>query len=88
MKYAAQVPGSLFMSTSSRRRWLATLLALLVVASACGGTASTVSSSGGFSEPEAADELFTGEFATVSGQTIDLGSLEGQDTVLWFWAPW
>lgn len=26
--------------------------------------------------------------ATVAGGQIDFGSLEGQDTVLWFWAPW
>lgn len=26
--------------------------------------------------------------ATVDGGQLDLGSLEGQDTVLWFWAPW
>lgn len=26
--------------------------------------------------------------ATASGGQIDLTSLEGQDTVLWFWAPW
>ena len=24
----------------------------------------------------------------VAGGQIDIGSLEGQDTVLWFWAPW
>ncbi len=29
-----------------------------------------------------------GENSTVSGSQLDLGSLEGQDTVLWFWAPW
>ena len=26
--------------------------------------------------------------STVAGGQIDFGSLEGQDTVLWFWAPW
>ena len=26
--------------------------------------------------------------ATVGGGQIDFGSLEGQDIVLWFWAPW
>ena len=24
----------------------------------------------------------------VGGGQIDLNSIEGQDTVLWFWAPW
>jgi hypothetical protein len=27
-------------------------------------------------------------YDTVTGGQIDLGALEGQDTVLWFWAPW
>ena len=26
--------------------------------------------------------------ATSTGGQIDFGSLQGQDTVLWFWAPW
>ena len=70
-----------------RSRLLATLLAFLFVASACGG--STVASSSGTdaAAPPPAT-LLEGEFQTVSGATIDLGSLEGQDTVLWFWAPW
>lgn len=25
---------------------------------------------------------------TADGGQIDFGALEGQDTVLWFWAPW
>lgn len=29
-----------------------------------------------------------GSFATIGGGQIDLGSLQGQDVVLWFWAPW
>ena len=29
-----------------------------------------------------------GTFATVGGQSIDLRDLQGQDVVLWFWAPW
>ena len=32
--------------------------------------------------------LFGGEFIDLNGESIDLASLEGQDTVLWFWAPW
>lgn len=27
-------------------------------------------------------------FETVDGSTFDLGSIEGTDTLLWFWAPW
>ena len=32
--------------------------------------------------------LFGGEFVDLNGESIDLASLEGQDAVLWFWAPW
>ena len=60
-------------------RTLAVIVVLSVSAVACGGsTAETVTS-----EPMPA-----GENSTVSGSQLDLGSLEGQDTVLWFWAPW
>lgn len=30
----------------------------------------------------------TGVLPTVSGGQIDTNSLEGTDTILWFWAPW
>ncbi len=64
--------------------------AALVVAgglalAACGSSETTAS------EAPAAEEaasVFSGEFQTLSGETFDLGSLEGQDVVLWFWAPW
>ncbi len=26
--------------------------------------------------------------ATISGGQIDFGALQGQDALLWFWAPW
>lgn len=29
-----------------------------------------------------------GVLPTVSGGQIDTSSLEGTDTILWFWAPW
>ncbi|MDH3299285.1 MAG: hypothetical protein OES24_02145 [Acidimicrobiia bacterium] len=29
-----------------------------------------------------------GVLPTVSGGQIDTNSLEGTDTILWFWAPW
>ncbi len=35
-----------------------------------------------------ASEHLTDEFSTLAGETIDLASLQGQDVVLWFWAPW
>ncbi len=33
-------------------------------------------------------ELFAGDFVDLNGEAIDLASFEGQDVVLWFWAPW
>ena len=32
--------------------------------------------------------LLSGEFETIAGSSIDLASLQGEDVVLWFWAPW
>lgn len=61
------------------------LLAMVMLFASCGA-------SGGSDESEsaAADATaqLSGDFTTISGSQIDLGSLEGQDTVLWFWAPW
>ena len=34
-------------------------------------------------EPASADQV-----ALIGGGQFDLGSIEGTDTVLWFWAPW
>ena len=31
---------------------------------------------------------FEGSFVDLNGETIDLASYQGQDVVLWFWAPW
>ena len=83
---------------------LALFGALALVATSCGGgpaetaaeTAVEVSSPAE-AEVEAASPTPTAEPApaeaslvatTVSGGQIDFGSLEGQDVVLWFWAPW
>ena len=30
----------------------------------------------------------TKRFETIDGETFDLASLQGEDVVLWFWAPW
>jgi hypothetical protein len=35
------------------------------------------------SEPSAGEQV-----GLVGGGQLDLGSIEGMDTVLWFWAPW
>lgn len=54
---------------------------------ACG--ASTGEPSAGADQPavETTSPL-TGSFETITGGQIELSSLEGQDVVLWFWAPW
>jgi len=66
-----------------RIRLLSVLVALALFAVACGGgdTTTTAASDGASAEME-------GSFTTVSGGQLELGDLEGQDTVLWFWAPW
>lgn len=38
-------------------------------------------------EAAPASELF-GTFETIGAGQLDFGTLEGQDVVLWFWAPW
>ena len=32
--------------------------------------------------------LLFGQFETLAGATFDLGTVAGEDVVLWFWAPW
>lgn len=34
------------------------------------------------------NSVLFGEFVSISGETIDLAEIEGNDVVLWFWAPW
>ncbi len=54
---------------------------MAMVAAACGSAQST--------GEEAADgPLLSGEFTTLAGETIDLAEFQGEDVVLWFWAPW
>ena len=64
---------------------------------ACGGSDADVDTAADTtattSAAPAADEAAASEatpvvYDTVTGGQIDLGALEGQDTVLWFWAPW
>ena len=66
----------------STRRRLVLLAALFgLLATACGG--------GGASGPAAsASEQLVDEFETIDGEAFDLASLQGEDVVLWFWAPW
>lgn len=64
-------------------RIAAATLALGLFVSACGDGATTVDSA------ESAANIYdtTEQLASGVGQ-FDFGSLEGQEAVLWFWAPW
>ncbi|MEM9561536.1 MAG: hypothetical protein AAGA93_02895 [Actinomycetota bacterium] len=72
------------------------VLSVSLLAAACGGsdadTASEAGADAGSGDaangPVIDDATFSGEAATVSGGTFELGDLAGQDLVLWFWAPW
>jgi hypothetical protein len=61
------------------RSVILTVATIATLATACGG--SDV-------ETSAPDTALTGSVETLAGGQIELTSLEGQDTVLWFWAPW
>lgn len=73
---------------SRGRRWWARAVPLLaagsLVAAACGD------SEGATTEVAASETTSVYDFSasTVSGGQLDFGSLEGQDALLWFWAPW
>jgi hypothetical protein len=80
----------------SLRRSLAAATFAVALA-ACGGADAVESA--GTSAPETTTEAPASEeqssaeavpvvYDTVAGGQLDFGSLEGQDTVLWFWAPW
>lgn len=59
-------------------------MAVVLVAAACGGGGTTSSGSvGGAGE---GDITFTAP--VLAGGEFDGATLEGADTVLWFWAPW
>jgi len=65
-----------------RTRIGALVVALGLGVAACGGASSEQAA------PASAGPVFSGEYETLAGDTFDLGSLEGRDVVLWFWAPW
>lgn len=60
---------------------VALLLSLGLAGAACGSTEAA-------SEPGQVASALDGEFATLGGGSIDLAELQGEDVVLWFWAPW
>jgi len=65
-------------------RLIALICGLALLAAAC------ASGDSGSSSAASADGEWpvSGEYALVDGSQIELGDLEGQDLVLWFWAPW
>lgn len=68
---------------------LAVSLALALTAVACGSSDETTGGSGATDDNASAPVDSAGLIATTaSGGQIDFGALEGQDFVLWFWAPW
>jgi len=85
------------------RSLLVALAAVALVATSCGGgsadTAADAAAPAPVEQPaeqpaeqavQSEEDTAEGSFVatTVRGAQIDFGSLEGQDVVLWFWAPW
>ncbi len=68
-------------------RWIRRTLVAGVLAlglASCGSDSSPTEAAGA-----GADEVPAAGFVpTAAGGQIDIGALEGTDTVLWFWAPW
>lgn len=57
-----------------------------LIATACGGAASTSTAATDMGGAETA--LLDGEFDAFANRQVDLSELQGEDVVLWFWAPW
>ena len=82
---------------STAARSVAVMMLLALGASACAGpadptaAADTAAADTAATDSEATNgqtDQLVGEFTTMSGETLDLASLQGEDAVLWFWAPW
>lgn len=72
-----------------RRTTLAILGALVLTVAACGSAAVESTTPAGAEDPTTSSGAPIGSsVALVGGGQFDLGSIEGTDTVLWFWAPW
>ena len=83
--------------SSQRTLWLSLAVVFGLFVAACGGGAETTADApttgdaiaAAEEQPDAtAADLFSGDFVDLNGEAIDFASLEGQDVVLWFWAPW
>ncbi len=70
--------------TVVRSRLAALLVLVAIEAAACGSSTVDTTSSAGSD----GGSVFEGEFATLDGGSVNLAEFEGQDVVLWFWAPW
>ena len=75
------------------------LTTLLLIAVSCGSAEPTATPTLGAVESEPSEQqqdipasrpsvLPDAVLPTVSGGQIEFGTLEGNDLVLWFWAPW
>ena len=74
----------------SARLMLVSALFGLVAVACGGGTETTANTSDAIeAQSDAAEvDIFDGDFIDLNGESIDLAGYEGQDVVLWFWAPW
>ena len=88
---------SLVVKKSPRTRFLSLAIVFGLAAAACGGgtdvSAPEIDAGSDGATSATGDApvdagLFGGEFVSLTGEAIEFGSFEGQDTVLWFWAPW
>ncbi|MBQ87476.1 MAG: hypothetical protein CL433_01340 [Acidimicrobiaceae bacterium] len=85
----ASVAPTLSLVLMNRARVLVTSLTAVVnlLAVACAGDDSSPIES---SAPDTVDTEWPHDFVeeTIGGGLIDANDLEGQDVILWFWAPW
>ena len=85
----ASVAPTLSLVLMNRTRVLVTSLTSVValLAVACAGDDSSPAES---SAPDTVDAEWPHNFVeeTIGGGLVDLNNLEGQDVILWFWAPW
>lgn len=75
------------MKSSVKRTAVAAALALSLAGAGCAADSPTTDvETNAASSGEVSALTLTA--ATTDGGQFDFGSLEGQDAVLWFWAPW